>query len=355
MKHVRVAAIAAFAALVCGCVAERGTTSSLRDDELEAAAGPKKRFSTLVDAINQFIVTGVGDQAEIGEVRALALGGIRNELFEIQTMAELYSTRYPALGAVRTTSKAFEDQIGAYRQASEKHDFAVSHAAPAATIASLQAKLDQEANALLAFITNQPWHLGPANNKIAWMRTTLDQIAWDTPEQDRRFVFGGLCRRLMAIDDKTWDMFVLEAPFGLHNLRKAVRWYRLEIGLFQGDLVKTSPANCPNVAALDTYHDHVEANGLQTKICEADDQLGSYANYAADNQCALSTCYQSELDALYSLLGAIKDEAEGLHAIGQEISMDRLKDADELYKKVKMARVFRRLSYELKSCVNKSQ
>lgn len=331
-----------------------GDTPATLSESHQPVAHPSERFDFLLNNIERRIrgVFGEGPATEQG-VEPLSNSGVRNDLFEIQNLAQLYASHYPSIDQLRVYSKAFEDRIGAFREAQEKLNFAISRQADPAQIQSMTARVAQERATTLQFLQAQGWELNNPNNKIVQTRGLIAGIQWDSIVDDRRYLYGALCGQLMDIDIRNWNMFDLTAEFGLHNLKKAIRWHRLEIDMLAGDIVSRENDACAHQDVLNAFNQTIEQQSLQSQICTRDTSLAELQNLTDNTNCHLSLCYLQKLDSMYSLLSAVKDEGEGLAAIGRQISQERLREVDTMYQGLKTDNVFRKLSYELKSCLNK--
>ena len=339
------------------CAAKLARESRVKEDvaPLDPAAAdlPISRFEKLLTSIENYLRSSTGDEATRANIEALAGGGIRNDLFKIQNLADLYKKRYPQFETIRSGSKALEDAVGGLRAAKEKLDFAIGQNAEADKIQRLRDLVESEANSVVGLMCSQSWNLGVAANKIKQFRDLVTSTQWDQPGPDRQYLFGALCGLLMDIDNKSWNMFDLNAENGLHNLKKAIRWHRLEMSLLTGDVLSSENNNCQNNQVLTEFNQFVTDQHIEASICAKDQYLPALMNLRNNKVCQLSACYLTRYDEAYTLLSAIKDEAEGLEAIGREISHDRLQQADDMYQALKRDQVFRMTSYELKSCLNK--
>jgi hypothetical protein len=199
------------------------------------------------------------------------------------------------------------------------------------------------------------WNLSIQNNKIYEFRGLINSTQWDPPSLDRQYIFGALCAQLMSINEVDWNMFDLNAKNGLHNLKKEIRWHRLEISLFAGDVLSVDDNGCANNEILTEFNQFVSEQHIVDKICLKDRYLENLKNLSSNNVCKLSACYLKRLDDAYALLSSIKDEAEGLEAIGEHISRKRLREVDDMYRSLKSDKIFRMISSEMKSCLNKTR
>ncbi len=345
--------------LATGCTVTRGGNldagSTVKEDPAAAAAPGAARFAVLIAKIDTYLQDNLGTEVTQAKIQPLAQSGIRNELFRIQNLAELYAPRYPQIEQIRSSSKQFEDRVGGAREAKEKLEFAISHNASQAKIDQLTAALESQEQGMVTFLQSGKWLSGVEGNKIAEYQALVASLAWDEDVTDREYLLKALCQQAMAIDAKPWDMTAdLNSQFGLHALKKDVRWQRLEMGLMAGDILDNQNDNCANDPLLTQFNTQLETGGALGQACVKDDMLQDLANVAASGHCQVSSCYIQRIDQLYTLLSNLKDEAEGLAAIGQEMPPEKLQDAHAKYVDFKTFAALRKVSYELKSCLNKT-
>ncbi len=346
--------------LATGCTVTRGenpeTRSTVKEDPAAALAPGAARFAALITKIDTYLKDNLGSEVTQAKIQQLAQSGIRNELFRIQNLAELYVPRYPQLDQIRASSKQFEDRVGGVREAKEKLEFAVSHNASQAKIDQLTAALQSQEQGMVTFLQSGKWISGVEGNKISEYQALVASLTWDEGVTDKQYLFKALCQQAMAIDAKPWDLTAdLNSQFGLHELKKDVRWQRLEMGLMTGDILDNESDNCAHDPLLVQFNTKLEADGALAQACVKDELLQDLSNVAASGHCQVSTCYIQRIDQLYTLLSNLKDEAEGLAAIGQEMPPERLQDGHAKYLEFKSFAALRKVSYELKSCLNKTQ
>ena len=317
---------------------------------------PSARFEKLIVAIDDNLKKTIGDTATRDEIDALTSGGVRNFLFRIQNLAEIYEKQYPSLSSIRKSSKAFEDFVGAYREATEKLAFAVAQGATQEKIDELKARVESQGTSLVTFLEEQSWNpKSQGSYKLTQFRSTINAVNWQSPVMDRQFLYSSLCKVVKRLDEKAWDMSTdLDGPLGLHTLKKEVRWHRIEISLFSGDILSSVSA-CENTPQLIDFDRFLEENNQLEKMCEIDDRLGELNNLKDQTNCQISSCYLSRLDELYNLVSDLKDQAEGLKEIGKPLPDGFLKPAQDMMDQIKKDKILRMIGYELKSCANKTK
>lgn len=317
---------------------------------------PSARFEKLILAIDDNLKKTIGDTATRDEIDALTSGGVRNFLFRIQNLAEIYEKQFPSLSSIRKSSKAFEDFVGAYREAVEKLAFAEAQGAAQEKIDELKARVENQGTSLVAFLEEQSWN--PKSQgvyKLTQFRTTVSSVSWPSPVKDRQFLYSSLCNVVKRLDEKEWDMSTdLNGPLGLHTLKKEVRWHRIEVSLFSGDILSSAPV-CEYTPALLDFDRSLEESNQLDKMCELDDSLRGIDNLKDQSNCQISSCYLSRLDELYNLVSDLKDQAEGLEEIGKPLPEGFLKPAQDMMDQIKKDKILRMIGYELKSCANKTK
>ena len=322
----------------------------------KSASTPQGRFEKLIGSLDSTLKQVIGEEATEDEIPALASSGIRNDLFKIQNLAEIYEKRFSILQSIRVSSKSLEDRIGGFREASEKLEFAKNQGADAAKIQALTTRLKSQQGLLVALLKEASWNPGSNTPMLAKFRETVTSVPWDSAVEDRRFLYSSLCQVVKLIDDKKWDMSAhLDDPVGLHTLKKDVRWHRLEISILADDILSKSDNNCSNTEVLKAFDQSLEQEGAREQICAFDDRLENLNNRDDAGRCQLSTCYLSRLDELYTLVSRLKDEAEGLEELGRPLPPGFLKPAQDSIDKIKKDLTLRMIGYELKSCANKSR
>lgn len=343
-------------ALATGCQSMSNLDNEHSEGKNLADVSPKFRFEKIISSLETTLTQTIGDQATEDEIPTLASGGIRNDLFKIQNLAEIYEKRFPSLEGIRAASKTLEDRVGAYREATEKLDFAKTQGADAQKIASLTQRVADQQKSLVSLLATESWNPGSASPLLSKFRMILGGVAWDGTAADKRFLYSSLCNVVKLIDEKKWDMSMdLNDVVGLHTLKKEVRWHRIEISMLENDILSKNSNNCANTPTLKAYDESLERNGQFGSICEVDSSLDDLKNVGNDGKCQLSSCYLTHLDELYSLVSSLKDEAEGLEEIGKPLPPGFLKPAQEAIDTIKKDKILRMIGYELKSCGNKSR
>lgn len=284
----------------------------------QAGATAQSAFEGLVDGIASELQNHTSATIQTDD---LASSQLRKHLFKIQNIADIYVTRYPEMRQVHRESKAFEDQIGRYRKSREDLQFAQNENVE--NIQTFIDRRDRERVNLDRFITDRGWKHPSA--KVQNLRSLLSNIQWDGAQEDARYVFDQLAQKIDYIGNNNWNMFELEATFGLHSLRKKIRWIDLAIGVLT-DAIGTRDAQCVD----ENYDEIAILNG---------------------NKCLLNSCRVAKLREMYSKLGDIKDIGEGHEAIGEHLPRHYMEEADELYKNSKELKTYTGLSSNLKACI----
>lgn len=335
-----------------GCAAKRYDGHSvLRADQIAANA----RFLNLITSIEGYLKKHISGEPTPEQALPLALSGIRNDLFKIQNLASIYAERFASISEIQSTSKELEDRVGALRESNEKLDFAIRQNASQEKINQLKNLVESEKRSLASLLSSRKWQPSVSGNIIERYRSIIGSISWDDPSGDRSFLFGAVCRQFMHIDNRDWTMFDLTAPNGLHNLKKEIRWSRLQVGLLTGDVIGENKVSCGYEKDLEAYNTEINEGNRVESICKSSGDLQSINNLENGSICLLSPCYLQRLSTIYDTLSAAKDEAEGLAAIGRQISRERLQLVDDSYQELRRNNILRKLAFELNSCVNKTK
>lgn len=282
----------------------------------------KEKFSDLVSTISSELKS-YSDKTE--DLDTLAGGSLRQSLFTIQTLSDLYSPEYDGFDLIRIKTKSLEDSIGAYRKTIEQLDYAVAAGASQDKIKKLTALKSQEALNLKSFLESY-WTEkanGEKSESLKQISTVLEKIKWKTDSEDQKYTYGAISQQITDIDQTQWNMNVLEGG-GIHDLRKAVRWYRLELAALP-DLISTQNNTCGEGAIVPS---HPNSQG----------------------KCLISDCLNQHMGKIYSVFGAIKDEGEGQAGVGGDLDKEKFKVAQDLYQETKTKNIFSKLASELKSC-----
>lgn len=336
-------------------------TSLHQDEEAYTTKGggpftPQIRFEKLITSLDSTLKQVIGDKATEEEIPSLSASGIRNDLFKIQNLAEIYEKRFAILKSIKVSSKALEDRIGGFREANEKLEFAKNQGADDSKIDALKSRLKKQQALLVDLLKDESWNPDSKNPMLSKFRSTIAGVPWDGVVEDRRFLYSSLCQVVKILDDKKWDMNAhLDDPVGLHTLKKEVRWHRIEISILADDILAKVENSCANNEILRGFDQSLEQAGTRDQICAIDGKLEELNNQDNEGRCQLSNCYLSRLDELYTLVSRLKDEAEGLEELGRPLPPGFLKPVQDAIDKIKTDRSLRMIGYELKSCANKSR
>ena len=343
--------------LLTGIVSCRKTGSLEEAYDVKAVNGGSgsARFEKLIKGIEKTLNDTIGEKGTKDEMDTMTNSDLRNVLFKLENLAEIYEARYPKISTIKVASKRLEDNIGAFREVSEKLEFAKQKNASPEKIRELESRLDREGDELVQFLESEGWNPASPKGLLKSFNSIIRGVKWDSGVEDRLFLYSSMCEVLTAIHDKPWDMSQhLDDALGLHTLKKEVRWHRVEVSVFDGDIISKSQ-KCDNDDIFGNFDKSLEAEGKLADICKRDNSLSEVKNLVNGSNCQLSSCYLSQIDGLYSTISTIKDEAEQLAEIGQTISRDRLNSAQTAIDKLKKDIILRKIAYEFKSCMNKSK
>lgn len=256
------------------------------------------------------------------DITGLSNGSLRQTLFTAQTMAALYVAKYPTLETFRLETKRLEDAIGNYRKAGEQLSYAQSHQASEFKIKELTKINLQEGQKLIELMQSLQW-TNLEHGKIAGLTELIQRISWDSEIKEKNDSYKMMASQLTRVDQTSWDMTRLEGQ-GVHDLRKEVRWYKLQF------------------AALN------DIMGVQTEACV--EPIQAIKPTSLQPICLVSSCLHEKMNQIYETFGAIKDEGEGQNGIGHEVDSSLLKPAQDLYTEIKTARLFEKLAQQFTQC-----
>lgn len=262
------------------------------------------------------------------DIEQLSQGSLRQTLFSTQTLADLFSEKYPELSFVQMQSKSLEDGIGNFRKTIEQLDYARNNGKPDQVIKKLESEKANRMSRLVNLIEDDAWTVVGEMGMVAQLKETVSSLNWSNDETEKADTYAMMAKELKEIDTTEWDMTTLESPNrnGIHDLRKAVRWYKLQMTEL-GDFVGTQNKTC--------------AKGAVTP-----NQPGS------GGKCLISQCLHSQMANIYDVFGSIKDQGEGHEGAGEEIDPELLVPAKDLYSRVKKEKLFTNIQYEFTQCAD---
>ncbi len=261
------------------------------------------------------------NSAEIN-ITELSQGSLRQILFSTQTLASLFSAKYEALETVRIETKRLEDEIGAYRKSIEQLEYAKSHQASLTQITNLEKRKAALEKELIGLIANENW-ISQSPHKVDHLKNILKEIKWHDDQKEKSDTYRMMEQELTRIDETPWNMTVLEGQ-GIHDLRKEMRWYKLQ---------------------TDALTDFI---GIQSETCNQGAIVPS--NKKSGGKCLISSCLHSKMSEIYNVFGSIKDEGEGHDGLGEGIDQNLLKPAQDLYREIKKDNLFKNLAQEFNQC-----
>jgi hypothetical protein len=189
---------------------------------------PRERVATWVGRIQDaFMEAGAADAAPADLANNLLANDTRLQVFYLEGILKLYRKNYPEAEAVYGQVKALEDALG---QASgnrsalamaQKHD-----SVPPVAIEWLEGQVKKTDSALADLIAAQwtPDDDGklPALGSVL---SFLENTDWDSYKDDKKYLKKEIGRRLKKFEEAPLDMNVLQGDFGVHELRRQIRWF----------------------------------------------------------------------------------------------------------------------------------
>lgn len=350
MPVVAVSLLSSFAA--CGGNLTKSGLDEAAQGEQEMS--PAKRFIKLIDSSEQHLIDAVFGDVTEKDVNRLALGPIRKDLLKLQNLADVYSGRYPEVIEIRKHSKALEDAIGQYREINEKLNFIVANNGSTGEVKTWEKKLQAEAEDLARFIKKEGWNPGDGIDRLNGFRRILSKVDWESSLADANFLYSSLCESTAVVDSDPWDMFAdLEDRYGLHRLKKDLRWQRLQTEVLKDDVIEVVDNGCNRDTELSLIDLERSQGGVSNICLSASLQATDFSSINGFRRCPISKCYVDELENFYELLSEAKDEGEGLTAIGRDLSTERRAQVQERLQKIRDRGTLRKVSYELQSCLER--
>ncbi len=150
---------------------------------------------------------------------------IRRQVFLLEGGLKFYKKAYPELEPLLVQSKALEDVLGHVKGGNTMLELAQETGAPKEVIAVLQHHVD-DARGRLEALVEKEW-MPDADGQLPAMTTmlnTFESMDWMTGKDDKKFVRKEFARRLKKMGAVPYKMEELQGDFGVHELRRNLRW-----------------------------------------------------------------------------------------------------------------------------------
>jgi len=223
----------------------------------------------------------------------------RGEMFAIEGLLRIYAGIYGRPVAVMLESiKAAEDAFG---HAGEKVDYlayARKVAAPPGALALLQASADEGRVHLRAFVPEIPAMLDG-------LSAALRDLPWQREEKDARRVLREVADALRACEALDYDPEELQS--GIHEMRRDLRWFLIDIRALDGLIVLDPPGGMPRKLNCYSYlATHPMASNRFSRV-DANPKLHWVSS--------VPTTYFLALGKIVNELGEVKSFAENVEAL----------------------------------------
>lgn len=278
------------------------------------------QFERLQKNINSNIVKYEKDL----NIEELSQGELRQSLFTIETLSKIYSQYHPELNEVERSTKGLEDAIGAYRKTYEQLSYAQQRGASKEKIEFLISQQKSGKQRLASYMSDTGWSksIGGQSDKIQGI---ISKIDWGTEQQQRNKTYTLIANQLNQWAKTPWNMKELEGGVGIHDLRKEVRWYKLETNALSN--------------MLGTHNESCAVSAIKPSSAKS------------GGKCLVSNCLHARIINTYDYFGQIKDEGEGLEGIGQHLSENKFNEVQAFYNKLRSEQIIEKLAQEYLSCI----
>ena len=287
------------------------------DDEVSA------RLTRQIDAMAALLQPGGKQLPPAALADSLIEAKARTQLFRLEGLLRLYLKARPDLDKYRLEVKALEDSLGAYSFASDSLNFAKDtfkaqnqSSGPDAARQAAQDKvlesLKNGKDAAHAEFTKAVAKSTLAADLPKLRSLVVSKFSGWTASKDLDYVKGELLGMLKDVKDGTFDFNKLED--GIHEYRRRLRWVPIDIDALDGLILvrDDSAGKCP-VSTLETLS--------ATPI--AKHRMSNPAlRFPSARGCTISRCLLWQVVKTVNDLGEIKDEAQGMTAIGAAIDND---------------------------------
>lgn len=150
---------------------------------------------------------------------------IRRQVFLLEGGLKFYKKAYPELDAQKIKVKALEDVLGHVKGTSSMLALAQAKGAPKAVLDVMQHHAD-DARGRLETLVKQEW-MPNADGQIpaiADLLNTFENVDWMSYKDDKSFVRKEFSRRVKKMGAVPYKMDELQGDFGVHELRRNLRW-----------------------------------------------------------------------------------------------------------------------------------
>lgn len=196
---------------------------------------PRERVMQWVAAVDAKL-RGPTDAEEI--LAHVVDNGARSTVFYLEGILKLYRKKpYPELAGAFAEVKELEDVLGGLDGATAALDLATSHELPERIVAHFKKK-KATSTARAREVLAAGWVGGdaPAPVLVDLVRT-LAGLEWDDYDDDREHVRERIEDAIQDLRKAPLDMAELQGDFGVHELRRQLRWISIYARALEGAVV----------------------------------------------------------------------------------------------------------------------
>jgi len=244
---------------------------------------------------------------------------LRLVVFYLEGILKLYRKRYPAIEENFADVKALEDQLGAFSAAKGFLALSIKHKAPAAVVAHLEEHLQKCQVQALGLVQDQwmPTSDGnvPALKKLVACLSALD---FDKYKKDKKVLQAEITRRLKKFEENALDMNLLQGDFGIHELRRQLRWFPIYATALDGLFTLNSEKH-----PIKEYEHLLKSELADSKYSQLPAPLRETRPYELSKSLFVAN------NGFISELGAIKDRGEEIESLEHALMATTQKSSQE--------------------------
>jgi hypothetical protein len=328
-----------------------------------AATGPAlDRFLAVLKTAEDALVSAHAEDPRSKRVAlALSKGSLRQALFRLQILSDLYMDNVTELKAFKKEATELEDRIGDVRyhlQVIEDQDDAGARDSDKKQSDQVK-KLEKSVERLAKHLKRANWlpeqQKGRDSEivavpKINALRHDLLKADWSRAGDEPNALLGQLCLMALRLDAEPWDMQKhLDDKLGLHTLKKVLRKQRLQVDVLMDDVLEKDSKACSRDAVLSDLAPTLDDVDPK-QFCNATLVDVGLLRQGGKTTCSLSPCYLEQIEKLYRTLSDAKDEGEALAEQGETLTKEQRDQIQTAWEDFKSQEVLRKLSLELVSC-----
>jgi hypothetical protein len=340
------AAVALSLAVLVGCKATGRNGSSTKDaltsSQNQAAYA---RFAKWIEPLSPLLDSGLSaheaSEAMLGEIKK-----IRAIVFSMQALGRLYQKQNETFDPLRDSFKELEDGMGEYDKWTELHKKGVAAGASEEIIAKLQSGQTAAKNSFEELLATRGW-AGTEQPKLREWNEFLSNYPWLPYDDERLVLIQALDKQINKISKREWDLSRLEEGNGLHELKRELRWFQIELQVVNGLVTfREDPNDCPVEEFKSLLSDPIAQNPF-SQLPRASTEK---------NPCFISQClylagakYVADLDALK---GDVEFEVNTTEVVTNDaVPADKLSKAQAVLKSIVETSYAAKVSEQLQACL----